>query len=141
MRRATEAAEANRYGIGKAVRIAAKVDGSVKVVWSREEDISSSMDRPAYHNRMAARLENGRPVAISHRVSGAAILARCLTPAPPEPVDGDAVDAALTLPYDVPTYHLDYVRQEPAHVPTCFWRGVGPNSNIFSIECFMDRLA
>jgi isoquinoline 1-oxidoreductase beta subunit len=26
-------------------------------------------------------------------------------------------------------------------VPTGFWRGVGPNNNVFAIECFMDDLA
>jgi isoquinoline 1-oxidoreductase beta subunit len=26
-------------------------------------------------------------------------------------------------------------------VPTGFWRGVGPNNNVFAIECFMDELA
>jgi isoquinoline 1-oxidoreductase subunit beta len=26
-------------------------------------------------------------------------------------------------------------------VPTGFWRGVGPNDNVFAIECFMDELA
>jgi isoquinoline 1-oxidoreductase beta subunit len=26
-------------------------------------------------------------------------------------------------------------------VPTGFWRGVGPNNNIFAIESFVDELA
>ena len=26
-------------------------------------------------------------------------------------------------------------------VQTCFWRGVGPNNNVFSTECFVDLLA
>ena len=33
------------------------------------------------------------------------------------------------------------VRAEPPAVPTGFWRGVGPNNNVFAIECFMDELA
>jgi isoquinoline 1-oxidoreductase subunit beta len=33
------------------------------------------------------------------------------------------------------------VRAEPPAVPTGFWRGVGPNNNVFAIECFIDELA
>ncbi|QXQ05049.1 molybdopterin-dependent oxidoreductase [Sphingosinicellaceae bacterium] len=128
-------------GIGKAVRIAMKVDGPVKVVWTREEDIARSTYRPVYHNRMSARLENGKPVAWSQRIVGSAIIARFLPPAFKDGIDIDAVDGATELPYDLPNFHLDYVRHEPVGVDTCFWRGVGPNSNIFSAECFMDRLA
>jgi isoquinoline 1-oxidoreductase beta subunit len=36
---------------------------------------------------------------------------------------------------------VEYVRDEPPGVPTGFWRGVGPNNNIFAIESFMDELA
>ena len=33
------------------------------------------------------------------------------------------------------------MRAEPPAVPTGFWRGVGPNNNVFAIECFMDEMA
>ena len=33
------------------------------------------------------------------------------------------------------------MRAEPPAVPTGFWRGVGPNNNVFAVECFMDELA
>jgi isoquinoline 1-oxidoreductase beta subunit len=45
------------------------------------------------------------------------------------------------MPYDIPNFHVEYVRAEPPAVPTGFWRGVGPNNNVFAIECFMDELA
>src|SRR3974377_101494 len=43
--------------------------------------------------------------------------------------------------YDVPNFHVEYVRAEPKGVITGFWRGVGPNNNVFAIESFMDELA
>ena len=45
------------------------------------------------------------------------------------------------MPYDIPDFHVEYVRAEPSAVITGFWRGVGPNNNVFAIECFMDELA
>jgi len=53
----------------------------------------------------------------------------------------DAVDAAVDMPYDIPNFQVEYVRKEPPAVPTGFWRGVGPNNNVFAVECFMDELA
>ena len=36
---------------------------------------------------------------------------------------------------------MEYVRDEPPGVSTGFWRGVGPNNNVFAIESFVDELA
>jgi isoquinoline 1-oxidoreductase beta subunit len=56
-------------------------------------------------------------------------------------VDFDAVDSAVDIPYDIPNLRVQYVRNEPPAVPTGFWRGVGPNNNVFAIESFIDELA
>jgi isoquinoline 1-oxidoreductase beta subunit len=45
------------------------------------------------------------------------------------------------MPYGIPNFRVEYLRHEPPAVPTGFWRGVGPNSNVFAIESFMDELA
>jgi isoquinoline 1-oxidoreductase beta subunit len=37
--------------------------------------------------------------------------------------------------------HVEYVRVEPAGIPTAFWRSVGPSHNVFVTESFMDELA
>jgi len=127
--------------IAKAVRVAQKVDGPVKIVWTREEDIQQAMYRPFYFDRFAAALTDGKITAWSHRVVGSAILARFAPPAFVKGLDADAVDGAIDFPYDAPNIHIEYVRQEPPAVPTCFWRGVGPTHNIFVIESFVDELA
>jgi isoquinoline 1-oxidoreductase beta subunit len=124
-----------------AVRIAKEVDGPVKVVWSREEDIQHDIYRPVYRDTISATLSDGKIAAWKYRITGASIMARWLPPAFQKGVDIDAVDGAIDILYDIPNIYVDYVRAEPPAVPTGFWRGVGPNNNVFAIECFMDELA
>jgi isoquinoline 1-oxidoreductase beta subunit len=124
-----------------AVRIAKQVDGPVKVVWSREEDIQHDVYRPVYRDTIAATLSDGKIVGFKYKVSGSGVIARWFPPAFQKGIDIDAVDSAVDTPYDIPNFHVEYVRAEPPAVPTGFWRGVGPNNNVFAIECFMDEMA
>jgi isoquinoline 1-oxidoreductase beta subunit len=130
-------------GITLAVRIAKQVDGPVKVVWSREEDIQHDVYRPYYYDRMAAGLDpQGIPVAWTHRVAGSSILARWAPPAFVNGLDTDAVEgAAKEMQYSIPSVLVDYVRYEPPGLTTGWWRGVGPTHNIFVVESFIDELA
>jgi isoquinoline 1-oxidoreductase beta subunit len=124
-----------------AVRVAKQVDGPVKVVWTREEDIRHDVYRPAYRDSIAATLADGKIVAWKYKVAGSSVIARWLPPAFQKGIDIDAVDSAVDIPYDIPNFHVEYVRAEPKGVVTGFWRGVGPNNNVFAIESFMDELA
>jgi isoquinoline 1-oxidoreductase subunit beta len=124
-----------------AVRVAKQVDGPVKVVWTREEDIQHDIFRPVYRDTIAATLSDGKIVGWKYKVSGLSIMARWFPPGFQNGIDIDAVDSAVDMPYDIPNFHVEYVRAEPPAVPTGFWRGVGPNNNVFAIECFMDELA
>src|SRR3984957_375549 len=125
----------------KAVRIAKELDGPVKVVWTREEDIQHDVYRPVYRDTIAATLSDGKIVGWKYRVSGSSIMARWFPAGFQKGVDIDGVDSAIDIPYDIPNLHVEFVRAEPPAVPTGFWRGVGPNNNVFAIECFMDELA
>lgn len=124
-----------------ATRIAKHVPGPVKVVWTREEDIRHDIYRPAYHDRLAARLEQGRIVGWRHRISGSAVMARFLPAFFQKGVDPDGVDSAQDLAYEIPNYRVEFNREEPPGVNTGFWRGVGPNNSVFAIESFIDELA
>jgi isoquinoline 1-oxidoreductase beta subunit len=124
-----------------AVKIAKQVEGPVKVVWTREEDIQHDYYRPVYRDVIAATLSGGKIVGWKYRVAGSAVLARWLPPAFQKGIDIDGVDAAVDMPYDIPNFHVEFVQAEPPAVPTGFWRGVGPNNNVFAVECMMDELA
>jgi len=68
-------------GVTRAVEIARHVDGPVKVVWTREEDIQHDMYRPYFFDRISAGLdENGKPVAWNNRFAGSSVIARWVPP-------------------------------------------------------------
>jgi isoquinoline 1-oxidoreductase beta subunit len=124
-----------------AARIALHVEGPVKVVWTREEDVRHDIYRPAYRDVLSAKLADGRIVAWKHKVAGSAVVARWLPQAYTNDVDFDGVDSAVDQPYDIPVQRVEFVREEPPGIVTGFWRGVGPNNNVFAVESFIDELA
>ena len=130
-------------GITQAVAIAKQVDGPVKIVWSREEDIQHDVYRPYYYDRFTAGFDaQDQLVAYHHRVTASSILARWAPPAFVNGLDEDAVSgAAKEMPYAIPNILVDYVRDEPPGLTTGWWRGVGPTHNIFVVESFIDELA
>jgi isoquinoline 1-oxidoreductase beta subunit len=128
--------------VTQAVRIAKQVEGPVKVVWTREEDVQHDVYRPYYCDRMTAGLDaRGKPVAWTHRVVGPSILARWAPPAFKNGLDNDAVDGAAQLLYDIPAVQVEYVRHEEPVLNTGWWRGVGVTHNNFVVESFVDELA
>jgi isoquinoline 1-oxidoreductase beta subunit len=129
-------------GVTRAVQIAMHVEGPVKVIWTREEDIQHDMYRPYWFDRFSAGLDAaGRPIAWQHRFAGSSIVARWLPPGFKNGLDGDSTDGAIDLVYDIPNLRVEYLRIEPRGIPTAFWRSVGPSHTVFAVETFMDELA
>lgn len=128
--------------ITRAVKVAKHVDGPVKVVFSREDDMRHDMYRPYFCDRLSAGLdERGTPVAWHHRITGSSIMARFFPPIFKDGFDPETIDGAVDPPYAFPNLLVQYVRHEPPGIPTAFWRGVGPTHNIFMVESFIDELA
>jgi isoquinoline 1-oxidoreductase subunit beta len=129
-------------GVIRAVEIAKHVDGPVKVVWTREEDIQHDMYRPCFFDRLSAGLdEKGKPIAWNNRFAGSSIIARWAPPLFNNGLDPDTTEGAIDLVYALPNMHVEYLRVEPPGIPTAFWRSVGPSHNVFVTESFMDELA
>jgi CO/xanthine dehydrogenase Mo-binding subunit len=128
--------------VPQAVRIAKQVEGPVKVIWTREEDIRHDVYRPYYYDRLAAALDGrGQPIAWAHRLVGPSIIARWAPPLFKNGIDPDAVDGAAEMLYEIPAIRVEYVRHEEPVLNTGFWRGVGVTHNSWVIESFIDELA
>jgi isoquinoline 1-oxidoreductase beta subunit len=129
-------------GVIRAVEIAKHVEGPVKVVWTREEDIQHDLYRPYWFDRFSAGLNaKGKPVAWKHRYAGSSVIARWAPPFFNHGLDPDTTEGAINLVYTLPNMHVEYVRVEPPGIPTAFWRSVGPSHTVFVVESFMDELA
>jgi isoquinoline 1-oxidoreductase beta subunit len=90
-------------GVVRAVEIAKQVDGPVKVVWTREEDIQHDMYRPCFFDRISAGLDGaGMPVAWKHRFAGSSIIARWAPPLFKDGLDPDTTEGAIDLVYALP---------------------------------------
>ena len=128
--------------IEQAGRIAKQLAYPVKLIWTREEDISHDLFRPYYYDRLSAGLDaNGRLVGWTHRTGGSSVMARWAPEGMKGGLDPDAVEGAAETPYDMPAIRVDYVRHEHPGVVTAWWRGVGPTHNVFVVESFMDECA
>ena len=53
----------------------------------------------------------------------------------------NSTEGAIDLVYDLPNFHVEFMRVEPPGIPTAFWRSVGPSHNVFVTESFVDELA
>ena len=134
------------------VRYAAKVAQAypgipVKVIWSREEDLTHDFYHPIAMAKMTAGLDGaGNMTGMHIKVAGQSINA---TLAPHNIKDGKDIrqlqglyekgpDAQLG--YTFPTLLTEYVMKNTL-VPVGPWRGVNTNQNGIFMECFMDECA
>lgn len=117
------------------------VSRPVKLIWSREEDITHDFYRPTSLTRMTAAInkKTGDAVAFDCRVVAPSILARAAN-LPPGVLDGAAVEGLSDQPYSFQNVRVNYVRKDLG-IPVGWWRSVGNSQNAFVRECFIDELA
>ncbi|HEV8675831.1 MAG TPA: molybdopterin cofactor-binding domain-containing protein, partial [Methylomirabilota bacterium] len=129
----------------EAASIAKAIGGRqpVKLVWTREDDITGGRYRPLYVHRLRAGLDAaGRIVGWEHRIVGQSIVKGTLFEpfAVKDGIDGTSVEGATTLPYDIPSIGVELHTTEVG-VPVLWWRSVGSTHTAFSTETFLDELA
>jgi isoquinoline 1-oxidoreductase subunit beta len=134
--------------VRQAVLAAKEMPGTpVKLIWSREEDMTHCGYHPTTMCKLTGGLDaQGNLVGLHVRLSGQSILASL---APQNLQNGmDPVvfqgfnpsGAESTYGYTVPNLLIDHAMRNP-HITAGFWRGVNTNQNAVYMECFMDELA
>ena len=133
--------------VTQAVLIAKQVPGTpVKLLWSREEDMTHGRYHPVMQAKLTGALDGaGNLTGLHLRLSGQSILSAVF---PQNLQDGrdnltfQGLDPTgdFAFGYSVPNLLIDHAMRN-THVPPGFWRGVNINQNAIFIECFMDELA
>jgi len=134
--------------VRQAVLVAKEMPGTpVKLIWSREEDMTHCQYHPVTMAKMTGGLDaQGNLVGMHMRISGQSILASLapqnmqngMDPVTFQGLNPSGAEGAFG--YNVPNLLIDHAMRNP-HVTAGFWRGVNLNHNAIYVECFMDELA
>jgi isoquinoline 1-oxidoreductase beta subunit len=136
--------------VAQAIRIAKQFPGiPIKMIWSREEDMTHDYYHPTAMAKMQAGLDsNGNITGIHIKTSGPSINATLNPMAIKNGKDNrqlQGFDAAVEpvgaqLGYTFPNLLTEYVMRN-SHVPVGPWRGVNTNQNGLFMECFIEECA
>jgi len=125
--------------IVQAAQISKAVNRPVKLVWSREDDMTHDFYRPMALNTLAAAIgADGKPSAMTFRLTSQSVTGRVFG-LPPEVQDPLMTEAAIA-PYEIPATRHDIVKHDSG-LRVGYWRSVSHALNAFANECFIDELA
>lgn len=131
--------------IVEGVEIAKAINGSapVRLIWTREDDITGGRYRPMYHHTLKAGVDDkGNIVAWQHRIVGQSIIAGTMFEQfmVKDGIDATSVEGAANLPYAIPNMSVE-LHTTKAGVPVLWWRSVGSTHTAFATEVFLDEIA
>ena len=134
--------------VRQAVTIAKEMPGTpVKLLWTREEDMTHCYYHPITQCKMTAGFDaNKNLVALHMRISGQSILATVFPSRLENGKDPVTFQGLLAggaegaFGYNIPNVLIDHAMRNPS-VPAGFWRGVNTNHNAIYVETFIDQLA
>ena len=135
--------------VRQAVAIAKQMPGTpVKLVWSREEDMTHCAYHPVTQAKLTAGVDaSGNVTGFHMRISGQSISASLA----PERMDPSGMDPVVfqglspnspegNFGYQFPNLLIDHAMRN-THILAGFWRGVNVNHNAIYSECFIDEVA
>jgi isoquinoline 1-oxidoreductase beta subunit len=123
----------------QAAQISKAVGKPVKLVWSREDDMTHDFYRPqAIHTMAAALGADGKPTAMTFRLTSQSVTGRIF--GLPAPVQDPLMTEAAVAGYEIPASRHDVVKHD-AGLRVGYWRSVSHALNAFANESFIDELA
>jgi isoquinoline 1-oxidoreductase subunit beta len=128
----------------QAVQIARHVEQPVKLMWSREEDMSRGYYRPMTVMQLEAALDaQGEPTAFSFAAACPSIMDYSIerrNGAPAQEIEEAGLANARDWPYAIPAQKIALASTDLG-VPVTWMRSVGSAASVFALECFLDEMA
>jgi isoquinoline 1-oxidoreductase subunit beta len=128
----------------EAVHVAKAAGASVKVIWTREDDMAGGWYRPAFLHAIEGGIDaSGNAVSWRSRLVGQSIMAGTMFAAmmmKGKAYDPASVEGVDDLPYGIPNVTVES-HQAEVGVPVQWLRSVGHSHTAFAVECFVDELA
>ncbi|MEM7615944.1 MAG: molybdopterin cofactor-binding domain-containing protein, partial [Pseudomonadota bacterium] len=115
----------------------------VKLVWSREDDITGGAYRPAFAHRVRVGLDaEGGIVGWDHRIAGQSIFKGTFFEefVVRDGVDHSSVEGVPDTPYAIPGMHVGLTDAQPS-TSVNWWRSVGHSHTAYVMESMMDMVA
>lgn len=128
--------------IMEAVHLSKAVNAPVKLIWTREDDITQGPFRPGMVNALKATIDkNGAITGLLHRIVGPSIQFQD-NPNSAGKADDWATEGVepADSPYMIPNFEVEFAHC-PADVPVMWWRSVYASTNMFGHESFVDEIA
>jgi isoquinoline 1-oxidoreductase subunit beta len=126
--------------IVQALEISKAAGAPVKLLWTREDDMTHDFYRPTSYHQLQASLDaQGWPVALRYHMTSPSVTSRLFPPVVKDGIDPFMLEAAA-VPYDIPNQLADVVIHDTG-VRVGYWRSVSHALNAFANESFMDELA
>jgi len=126
--------------MAQAVEISKAIGKPVKLVWTREDDMTHDFYRPASLTRMTGGLDaSGKPVALSLKMSSPSVTTRLFPQIVKDGIDPLQTEAIL-VPYDIPNQSVGTVIHDTG-LRVGYLRSVSHALNVFANETFIDEMA
>jgi isoquinoline 1-oxidoreductase beta subunit len=129
--------------VAEAAHVAKAVNGTapVKLVWTREDDMTAGQYRPLNYHRVRGGLDgDGNVIAWHHRIVGQSIAAQAKPDWVVDGLDWMSHSGVSETLYTVPNVRVESHSPEYP-VPVLWYRGTEGTHNLFAVEAFIDELA
>ena len=121
----------------EAADLSKKVGAPIKVIWSREDDLTQGPFRACQLNVCSGAIDNnGNVIALEHKVISQEIHKQYSNEIKPS----EQIAGGINTEYAIPNFVISGILRQ-LYIPISYWRSVYHSTNCFAHESFIDELA
>ena len=121
----------------EAADLSKKVGAPIKVIWSREDDLTQGPFRACQLNVCSGAIDNnGNVIALEHKVISQEIHKQYSNEIKPS----EQIAGGINTEYAIPNFIISGILRQ-LYIPISYWRSVYHSTNCFAHESFIDELA